>query len=160
MAAAPAAETVVPIEGEFAQVTTPLRLIPATPLDRPVRRPGQGRFRPPTRARRVGAPHVVAAPRCARRRPVPLSVVLGLAGLAAGAVYGLGLFAGSVAGGADVPATTTVVRVLPGESLSELAGRMAPGSDTDAVVDRIRELNRLSDSSVRSGQPLTVPFSR
>ncbi|OLR95234.1 hypothetical protein BJP25_07915 [Actinokineospora bangkokensis] len=84
--------------------------------------------------------------------------MVGLAGVVAAAVVGLGAFAGSVAG-ADVPRTTTVVRVQPGETLSGLAERMAPGSDTAAVVDRIRELNALPDGSIRSGQPLTVPFS-
>ncbi|EWC58274.1 hypothetical protein UO65_6416 [Actinokineospora spheciospongiae] len=160
MAAAPAAESVIPTGGKYAQLMTPVRTIPVPPLDRPARRPGQGRLRPPTRRRVAGAPRVVAQARCARRGPVPVPVLLGLASLAAAAVYGLGLFAGSVAGGADVPVTTTVVRVQPGEGLSDVAARMAPDSDNAAVVARIRELNRLSGGSLRSGQPLTVPFSR
>jgi hypothetical protein len=55
-----------------------------------------------------------------------------------------------------VPSETTVVRVKPGESLWELAGRVAPGADASAVVERIRELNGV-DGGVQPGQPLTVP---
>ncbi|OLF13142.1 hypothetical protein BLA60_04885 [Actinophytocola xinjiangensis] len=70
------------------------------------------------------------------------------------AVIGLGALAG--AGAVDVPARTEVVRVQPGETLSDLAARMAPSSDRGAVVDRIRELNAL-DAGLRPGQPLRVP---
>jgi predicted Zn-dependent protease len=90
---------------------------------------------------------------------LPVAVLVGVAAVVALAFVGLGSFAGAMTG-ADVPKTTTVVRVAPGESLSELAARMAPGSDVDAVVAKIRELNVLSGSAVTSGQPLTVPFSR
>ncbi|MGQ0838693.1 LysM peptidoglycan-binding domain-containing protein [Actinokineospora sp.] len=134
---------------------------PPRPALRPVRRTGRGRLGPPGRPRVAGAPHVVARPDCApRRAPAPIAVLVGIAAVVALAVYGLGAFAGSVAGGADVPEATTVVRVAPGESLSELAGRMAPGSDIEAVVAKIRELNSLTGSDVAVGQPLTVPFLR
>lgn len=73
------------------------------------------------------------------------------------AVVGLGALADSVA--PMVPSTTKVVRVLPGENLWELAGRVAPNSDPSAVVDRIRELNGV-DGAVQPGQPLTVPYSK
>ncbi|WP_436495822.1 LysM peptidoglycan-binding domain-containing protein [Actinokineospora sp. HUAS TT18] len=133
---------------------------PPVPALRPARPIGQGRLRPPTRRRRVNAPHVVAAPECTPRpAPLPVIVLLSVATVVALAFLGLGAFAGSMAG-ADVPATTTVVRVEPGESLSELAARMAPDSDVAAVVVKIRELNNLDGSAVRVGQPLTVPFSR
>jgi predicted Zn-dependent protease len=72
------------------------------------------------------------------------------------AVYGFGLLAGAM--GPSVPDSTTVVRVKPGESLWELAGRVAPESDAAAVVERIRELNAV-DGAVEPGQALTVPFS-
>ncbi|CRK55771.1 Peptidoglycan-binding LysM [Alloactinosynnema sp. L-07] len=133
---------------------------PPLPVVRPARPIGQGRLRPPTRRRRVNVAHVVAGPECApRRAPLPVVVLLGVATVVALAFLGLGAFAGSMAG-ADVPRTTTVVRVEPGESLSELAARMAPDSDVTAVVAKIRELNGLTGSMVRVGQPLTVPFSR
>ncbi|SDC46818.1 LysM peptidoglycan-binding domain-containing protein [Actinokineospora iranica] len=133
----------------------------ARPILRPVRREGQGRLRPPTRGRAANAAHVVAAPDCAPRlAPLSVAALVAIAVVVAAAVYGLGLFAGAMTGGAEVPPTTTVVRVGPGESLSEVAERMAPGSDVAAVVERIRELNSLDGGAVRVGQPLTVPFSR
>ncbi|GLZ38661.1 LysM peptidoglycan-binding domain-containing protein [Actinokineospora sp. NBRC 105648] len=144
------------VEGRSSHVVAPVR-----PGLRPGRRVGQGRLRPPGRRRVAGAPHVVAAPACAPRRVAPpLAVLVGLAAAVAIGIYGLGAFAGSMAGGENVPQTTTVVRVGTGESLSELAERMAPNSDNDAVVARIRQLNGLNGVAVHAGQPLTVPFSR
>jgi predicted Zn-dependent protease len=84
-----------------------------------------------------------------------LMILLGLA--VCMAVVGLGVLANVGAGTPTVPARTAVVRVQPGESLSELAERVAPRSDRGAVVERIRELNGLEGSGVRVGQPLTVP---
>jgi LysM domain-containing protein len=92
---------------------------------------------------------------CAPRRPRLSTVwVLAVASAACAAVYGLGALSSSVA--PSVPSETTVVRVKPGESLWELAGRVAPDSDASAVVERIRELNDV-DGVVQPGQPLTVP---
>jgi hypothetical protein len=83
--------------------------------------------------------------------------VLAVAAAACAAVYGLGLLAG--ASSPSLPSSTTVVRVQPGESLWELAGRVAPSSDRSAVVERIRELNGV-EGAVQPGQPLTVPDGR
>ncbi|SDH96398.1 LysM domain-containing protein [Actinokineospora alba] len=142
-------------EGRSPQVVAPPKSAP-----RPARPIGQGRLRPPTRRRRVLAPHVVASPaRGPRPASPPLVVLVGLAVVVALAILGLGSFAGAMTG-ADVPTTTTVVRVEPGETLSDLAARMAPDSDVTAVVDKIRELNALDGSMVRAGQPLRVPSSR
>ncbi|OLF16938.1 hypothetical protein BU204_14335 [Actinophytocola xanthii] len=74
------------------------------------------------------------------------------------AVVGVGTLAS--AGAEPVPARTEVVRVQPGESLAELAARVAPGSDPGAVVERIRELNGDLVGGVRPGQPLHVPSGR
>ncbi|TDV40344.1 LysM peptidoglycan-binding domain-containing protein [Actinophytocola oryzae] len=129
----------------------------------PVTRPGQAVRRgaigrPPTRARVAGAPRVLARRNCPPQGPrLSVVCVLALATVACAAVLGLGALAGSV--GPSVPSETKVVRVLPGESLWELAGRVAPTSDAAAVVERIRELNGV-DGAVHPGQPLTVPFSR
>jgi hypothetical protein len=114
--------------------------------------------RPPTRRRVAGAPRVLARTVCAPRRPrLSLVWVLAVASVACVTVVGLGTLANSVE--PTVPADTTVVRVQPGESIWELAGRVAPNADTAAVVDRIRELNDV-EGSVHPGQPLTVPFER
>jgi hypothetical protein len=126
----------------------------------PARRAGQGRPRPPTRRRPVGAQHVVAAPDCGpRRSPMPVALLVAVALTVAALVYGFGAFAGSMAE-STVPEATAVARVGLGESLSDVAVRMAPGSDVSAVVERIIELNGLSETVVYPGQPLTVPSSR
>jgi hypothetical protein len=80
----------------------------------------------------------------------------GLAVAACLAITGLGLLAGGLAT-AEVPAQTAVVSVAPGETLSDLAARFAPGSDTGAVVERIKQLNLLEDTTLVPGIPLTVP---
>ncbi|MGX7826831.1 LysM peptidoglycan-binding domain-containing protein [Actinokineospora sp. 24-640] len=127
---------------------------------RALRRGGEGRLRPPNRRRPVGAAHAVVAPDCApRRSPIPLAALVGVAASVAATVFGLGSYVGSMAE-STVPGETAVVRVAPGESLSELAARSAPGSDVSAVVDRIMELNGLVGADLVPGQPLTVPVAR
>jgi len=116
---------------------------------------GRGRHRPPTRPAVVLVPRVVSTVRCAPRPRMPLSWLVALAVAAAAAVIGLASLAGSGTG--SVPESTTVVRVQPGQTLWEIAEESAPGSDTDAVVSRIRELNGLGEVALRPGQPLTVP---
>ena len=121
-----------------------------------VRRGAPGR--PPTRRRVAGAPRVLARRPCDAPEPrLSLVWVLVVAAVAFVAVVGLGMLASSVA--PSVPSTTKVVRVLPGESLWELAGRVAPDSDPSAVVERIEELNGV-EGGVHAGQPLTVPYSK
>ncbi|OXM47152.1 hypothetical protein CFP71_35905 [Amycolatopsis thailandensis] len=78
--------------------------------------------------------------------------------LVAGVVTGLGLFLTGVPGAA-VPEQTTTVSVSEGETLADLAARFAPGSDTGAVVDKIKELNSLEDAVLVPGLPLTVPVA-
>lgn len=120
---------------------------------------GLGRLRPPTRPRRVDSPPLVAPARCEpRRAPLPVSWLVVLGVLVCLAVVGLGVLANASA--PAIPETTTVVRVEPGQSLWDVAERAVPDSDTSAVVERIRELNGLTGSEVRPGQPLTVPMDR
>ena len=77
-------------------------------------------------------------------------------------VLAVAAFAGLVAlrsAGTDVvPSTTAVVQVQAGESLSELAGRVAPVAPAAAVVERIVSLNGLAGAAVRPGEFLVVPF--
>lgn len=100
-----------------------------------------------------------------RRRPVRLVTTLGLA-LGAGAItVWLGLVAnvgqalnGDSAGSASyVPDRLAVVRVEPGESLSDVAHRVAPDSPARQVAERIRELNDLNSPTVVAGQTLIAP---
>ncbi|SHF38580.1 LysM peptidoglycan-binding domain-containing protein [Streptoalloteichus hindustanus] len=59
-----------------------------------------------------------------------------------------------------VPTGTETVHVAPGESVWDVARRVAPRHDPDAVVRRIRELNPLDGVAVLPGQALVVPVDR
>ncbi|WAL67418.1 hypothetical protein ORV05_06435 [Amycolatopsis cynarae] len=123
---------------------------------RKVLRPAGEPGRPPTRARLVAACGRPVGSGCGPR-PVTWRWrwLLALALVAALLVAGLSLFAGRVSGA--VPERTATVTVGAGENLWTLAHRYAPGADPDAVVARIRELNRLGGGAVVDGMPLTVP---
>jgi hypothetical protein len=113
--------------------------------------------RPPTRARVVAGRRSSTPATCASREvPIRWPWLAGLAVAACLIITGLGLFAGGMAA-AEVPAETATVSVVPGETLSDLAIRFAPGSDTGAVVERIKLLNGLHDAAIAPGTPLTVP---
>lgn len=60
----------------------------------------------------------------------------------------------------EVPANTAVVQVGAGETLWDIARRVAPRSDQRAVVERIRQLNHIMGSAISPGQWLRVPDSR
>ncbi|OKA11023.1 LysM peptidoglycan-binding domain-containing protein [Amycolatopsis regifaucium] len=120
-------------------------------------------LRPPSRARVVAGhrPGVATvSPGCPAPRRLPLRwpSLVTMALLVAGVVTGLGLFLTGVPGAA-VPERTTTVSVSAGESLADLAARFAPGSDTGAVVAKIKELNSLEDTVLVPGLPLTVPVA-
>jgi hypothetical protein len=132
---------------------------------RPVRSSRPSSMRPagaPMRYRGTGVA-MSAAPH--RRRPVRLATTVGLA-LGAGLItLWLGLMAhvGQVANSetgnsaAHVPDRLAVVRVGPGESLQDVAARVAPDAPARQVADRIRELNDLSSSSLVAGETLIAP---
>ncbi|MGH3907276.1 MAG: LysM peptidoglycan-binding domain-containing protein [Pseudonocardiaceae bacterium] len=61
---------------------------------------------------------------------------------------------------AGIPAETAVVRVGAGETVWDVAQRVAPESDPPTVVQRIRELNGMTGSAVQPGQQLQVPDGR
>ena len=60
-----------------------------------------------------------------------------------------------VAAGSESPSVT--VTVAPGDSLWSIAEREMPGVDTREAVDRIEQLNGLSNASVPVGVVLEVP---
>ena len=129
-------------------------VLPAT-RPAPARRPDERVARP----RRLAvaptpAPPVAACRRVFLRRRVA-ALLLGTLAVA-GIVVGLSLLA-SAASEPSVPDRTIVVEVAPGETLWELAERVAPGSPTQQVVDRIRELNGIRGITVHPGQPLIGP---
>ncbi|MCV6977656.1 LysM peptidoglycan-binding domain-containing protein [Mycobacterium bourgelatii] len=145
---------------------------PSRPVHEPrAGRVGAGRTRRPGPSRPAGAPlryrgtgvAVSRAPH--RRRPVTPLTTVGLALLAGLITLWLGAvanFGGMVNGGSSdatgrVPDTLAVVRVEPGESLKDVAARVAPDAPAREVVERIRELNALNSSALSAGQTLIAP---
>ncbi len=98
-----------------------------------------------------------------RRRPITPATTVGLALLAAFITVWLGVVAqfGGVVGTAGsstpVPDTLAVVQVQAGETLQQVAHRVAPDAPVAPVVDRIRELNQLESASLDAGQTLIAP---
>ncbi|KAA2254975.1 LysM peptidoglycan-binding domain-containing protein [Solihabitans fulvus] len=84
-----------------------------------------------------------------------MGVLIALAVVCLGLLYGTG-----VDGAGAVPDRTATVQVHAGETLWDVAQRMAPGSEPSAVVERIKQLNGLGGTSVYPGQSLTVPSGR
>lgn len=131
----------------------------------PSRRPAPSR--PATGPMRYRGTGVAVSVAPHRRRSVTWASTIGLA-LAAGAItLWLGLVAnvGQVLNGtestnsaAHVPDRLAVVRVDAGESLSDVAHRVAPDAPAGQVVDRIRELNDLHSPSLVAGQTLIAPI--
>lgn len=135
-----------------------------------VRRPA-GRSTRPAAGRvdfgpgRVGAPagvHPLPARRVAvsaRPSAAPsLSVIVCAALLAAVVVMGLlGLAHLRAPEPVSFTGATTIVRVHGGESLSDVAARVAPGESVGTVVEQIRALNDLASASVEPGQTLIAP---
>ncbi|HEY2204512.1 MAG TPA: LysM peptidoglycan-binding domain-containing protein [Pseudonocardia sp.] len=116
------------------------------------RHPSAGAVARGAAVRRSGAPVRRTAP---RRGGAGALVALVL--VVAVVVAALGLLAGAVRN-ARVPEVTGVVQVHDGESLWQVARRVAPSADPGVVVARIAELNGLVSPSVRSGQELVTPI--
>lgn len=99
------------------------------------------------------SPQVLCAPAGRRRgRPVYLVVATVLTLAVTGMLGWLGEAAHD-----RIPAETAVVRVGAGETVWDVAQRVAPEADSRVVVERIRRLNGLVDSAVQPGQQLRVP---
>lgn len=146
------------------------------PINGPVQEPRYGRdvvarSRRPGPTRPAGAPMryygtgvaMSVAPH--RRRRTTWVTTVGLA-LTAGAItLWLGMVAnvGQVLNGdsansaAHLPDRLAVVRVESGESLQDVAHRVAPDSPARQVADRIRELNDLNSPALVAGQTLIAP---
>ena len=147
---------------------------------RPVNGPAQGlrfgrdgveRSRRPGPSRPAGAPPrycgtgvaMSVAPH--RRRPVTLATTVGLALVAGIITLWLGLVANvgqalngdSAGSAAQVPDRLAVVRVEPGETLADVAHRVAPDAPARQVTERIRELNDLNTPTIAAGQTLIAP---
>lgn len=92
----------------------------------------------------------------ARRRLVG-ALVLGL--ILAGVVWIVTIIGSSYEDAATpgTPSVTQVVHVRSGESLSDVARRIADDLPVAGVVEQLRELNHLESSGLRVGQPLVAP---
>jgi LysM domain-containing protein len=134
---------------------------------RPVRRSASSSRRGPQPHRPAGAPlryrgtGVLMSRASNRRRPVtPMATVM-LALVAAAITVWLGLVAQmgspSESPAAQTPARLAVVQVQTGESLEQLAQRVAPDAPVRSVVAQIRDLNELRSASVDAGQTLIAP---
>ena len=140
----------------------------ATPAVRPGPRSVGSRRRRPRTNRPGGAPMrhrgtgVLMSRASHRGRPITPTMTVVLALIASGITVWLGLVAhlGGVTGvTAPVPGKLAVVQVQMGESLQQLAHRVAPDAPVAQVVDHIRELNKLDSVAVDAGQTLIAPIA-
>ncbi|GEE02585.1 peptidoglycan-binding protein LysM [Gordonia spumicola] len=95
-----------------------------------------------------------------RRRRIAGAVLVGA--VMAGTVWILSIIAGSYGDAVtpDVPAATQVIHVRSGESLTDIARRIAPDLPTEGVVAQIRAMNGLDVSGLRVSQSLVAPAYR
>ncbi|WP_059022354.1 LysM peptidoglycan-binding domain-containing protein [Mycobacterium sp. M26] len=119
---------------------------PARPAVAPLRYQGSG----------IGVSRAVHT-----RKPVSTTVTIVLAGLAALITLWLGSvfhFSSAEVAPAQVPDQLAVVRVQAGETLQQVASRVAPDAPVSQVVERIRDLNKLDSAALDAGQTLIAPI--
>lgn len=112
---------------------------------------------------RVDASRPVAAPsapsrrlRLTRRGRVVVRL-LGVAVVLLVVLAGVLLDRPALAGPDVAPSRVTERVVLPGETLWQIAGEVAPRADRRETVQHLMDLNALSTASVTAGQRLDVP---
>ena len=131
------------------------------------RTPSVAAARSPRSRRPAGAPMryrgtgvlVSRAPH--RRRPITPATTVVLALIAGAITLWLGLVAqsgGVVGSEAEIPGRLAVVQVEAGESLQQVAERVAPDAPIGDVIERIRELNKLESVALDPGQTLIAPI--
>ncbi len=95
------------------------------------------------------------------RRTVSTTVTVGLAAMAALITVWLGMlghFSGGAVATEQAPDQLAVVQVQAGETLQQLAGRVAPDAPAGQIMQRIRDLNELDSASLDAGQTLIAPI--
>lgn len=108
-------------------------------------------FRPVRRPARPAQVHLT------RRGRVLLTLVVLLAAVAAAVLLtGTGSAAGTDRSGGAAHGGV-VVTVRPGETIWQIAERVAPGADPRDTVQSILDLNQLQTSQVRVGTALRLP---
>jgi len=153
------------LEGEFrTDVRGETR---STVVDRPRSRPVAAPRRRSRSQRPAGASlryrgtGVLVSRASHRRRPITPAATVVLALIAGAITLWLGLvaqFGGVVGSEAEMPARLAVVQVQAGESLRQVAQRVAPDAPVGDVVERIRELNELESVALDAGQTLIAPI--
>lgn len=136
----------------------PTRSVPSRPA---VRRPA--RRRPESGAVRYRSHHVAVSrvEHPVVEEDVSWRTLLASVLVTVGVLLGLGVVAHAVtsADAGSLSGATEVVRVGSGETLTDVAERIAPSESAQQVIERIKELNAMSESSIDSGQSLVVPAS-
>jgi hypothetical protein len=143
----------------------------AVPMNKPVVRSG---FRPTHTGRRPRSNRPAVAPMRYRgtgvlmsraphrRRPITPATTVVLALIASAITVWLGLVAqfGGVTGvDAPTPDRLAVIQVQTGETLQQVAHRVAPDAPVGQVVERIRQLNQLDSVALDAGQTLIAPIA-
>lgn len=116
--------------------------------------------RPAGAATRYRGTGVLVSRASHRPRPITPATTVLLAVIAGAITLWLGLVAqgGGVAGEAtEIPSRLAVVQVQSGESLQQVARRVAPEAPVADVIERIRELNKLESAAIDAGQTLIAP---
>ena len=90
-----------------------------------------------------------------RRRPITPATTVVLA-LIASAIT---VWRGVIGVEAPVPGRLAVVQVQTGETLQQVAHRVAPDAPVGQVVERIRQLNQLDSVALDAGQTLIAPIA-
>jgi hypothetical protein len=160
----PAARSVEVVPSRARPLRRPATLTPALPAP-PVPVPP---LAPTARSRQAGCvahrrllvptQNGMVAGRLPALRSGRLASVVAAATVTVAVVGGLGWIGQGASPG--IPAETAVIRVGGGETLWDVARRVAPRSDQRAVVHRIRELNGIVGSAIEAGQRLQVPDGR
>ena len=97
-----------------------------------------------------------------RRRPITPATTVLLALVASAITVWLGLvaqFGGVTEVEAPVPDRLAVIQVQTGETLQQVAHRVAPDAPVGQVVERIRQLNQLDSVALDAGQTLIAPIA-
>lgn len=143
------------------------RRLPSAPVVRRPRATTPGPARPATAPLKYRGYAVAVSRAPHARRPVSASVTVALAGLTALITLWLGTlaqfsgaqFSGERGTSVAVPERLAVVQVQAGETLQQIARRVAPDAPAAQVVDRIRDLNKLDTAAVDAGQTLIAPLA-
>ncbi len=118
-------------------------------------RPGpQAQARPGPRGQ--ACPRPQALPRLRLTRRGRLLALLVLLALISALLLGMARAVGASTRALSTPALTTLV-VHPGQTLWEIALKVAPADDPRDTVIRLEQLNGMGSAVVRAGQTLLVP---